>query len=116
MALDAKQPDGVSLYLAQAAMNDDWTGNRVQDRRKAQKALRLSSGREGKAVAAVVLAVAGNSAEACGWPAISQAFPGNIMVPINICSHDPCRCGAARRRAGQGFRRHSQGTCPGSAQ
>jgi tetratricopeptide (TPR) repeat protein len=79
--LHAKQPDSASLYLAQAAMNDAWAGNRNEARRQAQKALQLSSGREGEAVAAVALAVAGDSAEALRVANdLANRFPENTMV------------------------------------
>lgn len=81
MALDAKQPDSASLYLAQAALNDAWAGNRSQARRQAQKALQLSSGREGEAVAAVALAVASDSAEALRLANdLAKRFPQNTIV------------------------------------
>jgi tetratricopeptide (TPR) repeat protein len=81
MTLQAKQPDSASLYMAQAAMNDAWAGNRNEARREAQKALRLSSGREGEAIAAVALAVAGDSAEALRLANdLANRFPQNTMV------------------------------------
>ena len=81
MALNAKQPDSASLYLAQAAMNDAWAGNTSQARQQARKALRLSSGREGEAVAAVALAVAGDSVEALRLASdLANRFPENTMV------------------------------------
>jgi eukaryotic-like serine/threonine-protein kinase len=81
MAMDAKQPDSASLYLAQAAMNDAWAGNRRQARQQAQKALQISSGSEGEAIAAVALAVAGDSAEALRLANdLSRRFPENTMV------------------------------------
>jgi tetratricopeptide (TPR) repeat protein len=81
MTLHAKQPDSASLYLAQAAMNDAWAGNRNEARRQAQKALQLSSGREGEAVAAVALAVTGDSAEALRLANdLANRFPENTMV------------------------------------
>jgi hypothetical protein len=81
MALDAKQPDSASLYLAQAALNDAWAGNRTQARQQAQKALQLSSGREGEAVAAVAFAVASDSAEALRLANdLAKRFPENTMV------------------------------------
>ena len=81
MALDAKQPDTASLYLAQAAMNDAWAGNRTQARQQARRALQLSSGREGEAVAAVALAVAGDTAEALRLASdLARRFPENTMV------------------------------------
>jgi len=42
MTLHAKQPTAL-LFIAQAAMNDAWAGNRNEARRQAQKALQLSS-------------------------------------------------------------------------
>jgi tetratricopeptide (TPR) repeat protein len=81
MAMDAKQPDTASLYLAQAAMNDAWAGNRTHARQQARKAQQLSSGREGEAVAAVALAVAGDSAEALRLASdLTRRFPENTMV------------------------------------
>jgi tetratricopeptide (TPR) repeat protein len=81
MTLHAKQPDSASLYLAQSAMNDAWAGNRNEARRQAQKALQLSSGREGEAVAAVALAVTGDSAEALRLANdLANRFPENTMV------------------------------------
>jgi hypothetical protein len=81
MALADKQPDSAALYLAQAAMNDAWAGNRTQARQQAQKALQISSGREGEAVAAVALAVAGDSAEALRLASdLARRFPENTMV------------------------------------
>jgi tetratricopeptide (TPR) repeat protein len=81
MALGAKQPDSASLYLAQSAMNDAWAGNRSQARLQAQKALQLSSGSEGEAVATVALAVAGDSAEALHLANdLARRFPENTMV------------------------------------
>ena len=81
MAVDAKQPDSASLYLAQAAMNDAWAGNRRQARQQAQKALQISPGSEGEAIAAVALAVAGESAEALRWAKdLSRRFPENTIV------------------------------------
>jgi tetratricopeptide (TPR) repeat protein len=81
MAVDAKQPDTAALYQAQAALNDAWAGNRQQARQQAQKALQLSSGREEEAVAAVALAVAGDSAEALRLAAdLARRFPENTMV------------------------------------
>jgi tetratricopeptide (TPR) repeat protein len=81
MALADKQPDSAALYLAQAAMNDAWAGNRTQARQEAQKALQISSGREGEAVAAVALAVAGDSAEALRLASdLARRFPENTMV------------------------------------
>jgi tetratricopeptide (TPR) repeat protein len=81
MTLHAKQPDTASLYLAQAAMNDAWAGNRDEARRQAHKALQLSSGREGEAVAAVALAVTGDSAEASRLADdLANRFPENTMV------------------------------------
>jgi eukaryotic-like serine/threonine-protein kinase len=81
MALADKQPDTAALYQAQAAMNDAWAGNRSQARQQVQKALRISSGREGEAVAAVALAVAGDSAEAQRLAGdLSRRFPENTMV------------------------------------
>jgi tetratricopeptide (TPR) repeat protein len=81
MAMDAKQPDTASLYLAQAALNDAWAGNRTQARQQAQKALQLSSGREGEAVAAVAFAVASDSAEALHLANdLAKRFPENTMV------------------------------------
>jgi eukaryotic-like serine/threonine-protein kinase len=81
MTLEANQPDSASLYQAQAAINDAWAGNRALARKEAQKALQLSSGREGEAVAAVALAVAGDSAEALRLAAdLSRRFPENTMV------------------------------------
>jgi tetratricopeptide (TPR) repeat protein len=81
MALGAKQPDSASLYLAQSAMNDAWAGNRSQARLQAQKALQLSSGSEGEAVATVALAVAGDSAEALHLANdLARRFPENTIV------------------------------------
>jgi tetratricopeptide (TPR) repeat protein len=81
MTLLAKQPDSASLYMAQAAMNDAWAGNRNEARLEAQKALQLSSGREGEAVAAVALAVAGDSAEALRLANdLANRFPDNTMM------------------------------------
>jgi len=81
MAMDAKQPDSASLYLAQAAMNDAWAGNKRQARQQAQKSLQISSGSEGEAIAAVALAVAGESAEALRLANdLSRRFPENTMV------------------------------------
>jgi len=81
MTLHAKQPDSASLYLAQAAMNDAWAGNRNDARRQAHKALQLSSGREGEAVAAVALAVTGDSVEALRLADdLANRFPQNTMV------------------------------------
>jgi tetratricopeptide (TPR) repeat protein len=81
MTLHAKQPDSASLYMAQAAMNDAWAGNRSEARHQAQRALSLSSGREGEAVAAVALAVAGDSAEALRLANdLANRFPENTMV------------------------------------
>jgi tetratricopeptide (TPR) repeat protein len=81
MALEDKQPDSASLYLAQAAMDDAWAGNRSQARQQARKALHLSSGREGEALAAVALAVAGDSAEALRLASdLARRFPENTMV------------------------------------
>jgi tetratricopeptide (TPR) repeat protein len=81
MALADKQPDTASLYLAQAAMSDAWAGNRTQARQQARKALQISSGREGEAVAAVALAVAGDSAEALRLASdLARRFPENTMV------------------------------------
>jgi tetratricopeptide (TPR) repeat protein len=81
MALADKEPDSAALYLAQAAMNDAWAGNRTQARQQAQKALHISSGREGEAVAAVALAVAGDSAEALRLAGdLARRFPENTMV------------------------------------
>jgi tetratricopeptide (TPR) repeat protein len=81
IALDARQPDTASLYLAQAAMDDAWAGNRTQARQQARNALQLSSGREGEALAAVALAVAGDSAEALRLANdLARRFPENTMV------------------------------------
>lgn len=81
MTLQAKQPDTASLYMAQEAMNDAWAGNRSEARHEAQKALQLSSGREAEAVAAVALAVAGNSGEALRLADdLASRFPENTMV------------------------------------
>jgi eukaryotic-like serine/threonine-protein kinase len=81
MALEANQPDSASLYLAQAAIDDAWAGNRAQARKQAQKALQISSGREGEAVAAVALAIAGDSAEALRLAGdLTRRFPENTMV------------------------------------
>ena len=80
-ALTDKEPDSAALYLAQAAMNDAWAGNRAQARQQARKALQISSGREGEAVAAVALAVAGDSAEALRLASdLARRFPENTMV------------------------------------
>jgi tetratricopeptide (TPR) repeat protein len=81
IAMADKQPDTAALYLAQAAMNDAWAGNRSQARQEAQKALQISSGREGEAVAAVALAVAGDSAGALRLASdLARRFPENTMV------------------------------------
>jgi tetratricopeptide (TPR) repeat protein len=81
MAMDAKQPDSASLYLAQAALNDAWAGNRRQARQQAQKALQISSGSEGEAIAAIALALVGESAEALRLANdLSRRFPENTMV------------------------------------
>lgn len=64
MALLDDRRDGASLYMAQAALNDAWAGNESQATRQAHRALHLSSGTEGRAVAAVALALAGHSGEA----------------------------------------------------
>ena len=81
MTLEAKQPDTASLYMAQAAMNDAWAGNRHRSPAEAQKALKLSSGREGEAIAAVALAVTGDSAEALRLADdLANRFPQNTMV------------------------------------
>ncbi len=81
MTLHAGQPDSASLYMAQSAMNDAWAGNRKEARRQAQKALQLSTGREGEAVAAVALAVIGDSAEALRLANdLAYRFPQNTMV------------------------------------
>jgi hypothetical protein len=62
-------------------MNDAWAGNRSQARQQAQKALRISTGRDGEAVAAVALAVAGDSAEALRLASdLARRFPENTMV------------------------------------
>jgi tetratricopeptide (TPR) repeat protein len=81
MTLRAKQRDSASLYMAQEAMNDAWAGNRSEARHEAHKALQLSSEREAEAVAAVALAVAGNSAEALRLADdLASRFPQNTMV------------------------------------
>lgn len=81
MTLQARQPDSASLYLAQKAMNDAWAGNRKEARHEAQRALQLSSGREGEAVAAVALAVAGDSSEALRLANdLANRFPENTIV------------------------------------
>lgn len=81
MTLHARQPDSASLYMAQAAMNDAWAGNRKEARRQAHKALQLSSGPQGKAVAAVALAVAGDSVEALRLANdLANSFPKNTIV------------------------------------
>ncbi len=81
MALEAKQPDSASLYLAQAALNDAWAGNRSLARQQAQKALQLSSGREGEAIAGVAFALAGDSAEALRVANdLAKRFSENTMV------------------------------------
>jgi eukaryotic-like serine/threonine-protein kinase len=81
MALADKQPDTAALYQAQAAMNDAWAGNRAQARQQALKALRISSGREGEAIAAVALAVAGSSADALRLAGdLTKRFPESTMV------------------------------------
>jgi tetratricopeptide (TPR) repeat protein len=81
MTLQAKQPDSASLYLAQEAMNDAWAGNRNEARHEAKRALQLSSGREGEALAAVALAVAGDSSEALRLANdLANRFPENTMV------------------------------------
>jgi tetratricopeptide (TPR) repeat protein len=81
MTLRAKQRDSASLYMAQEAMNDAWAGNRSEARHEAHKALQLSSEREAEAVAAVALAVAGNSAEALRLADdLASRFPLNTMV------------------------------------
>jgi len=81
MTLRAKQPDSASLYLAQAAMNDAWAGNRNEARHEAQRALQISSGREGEAVAAVALAITGDSPEALRLANdLADRFPENTMV------------------------------------
>jgi eukaryotic-like serine/threonine-protein kinase len=81
IALEDKQPDSAALYLAQAAMDDAWVGNRTQARQQARKALHLSSGHGGEALAAVALAVAGNSAEALRLADdLVKRFPENTMV------------------------------------
>jgi hypothetical protein len=64
--------------MAQAAMNDVWAGNRIEGRQKAKRALKLSSGREGEAIAAVALAVAGDTAEALRLADdLANRFPQN---------------------------------------
>jgi eukaryotic-like serine/threonine-protein kinase len=81
MTLQARQLDSASLYLAQEAMNDAWAGNRKEARREAQRALKLSSGREGEALAAVALAVAGDSSEALRLANdLANRFPENTIV------------------------------------
>jgi len=81
MTLQARQPDSASLYLAQEAMNDAWAGNRKEARHEAQRALQLSSGREGEALAAMALAVAGDSPEARRLANdLANRFPENTMV------------------------------------
>jgi tetratricopeptide (TPR) repeat protein len=62
-------------------MNDAWAGNRKEARREALRALKLSSGREGEALAAVALAVAGDSSEALRLANdLANRFPENTMV------------------------------------
>ena len=81
MTLHAKQPDSASLYMAQSAMNDAWAGNRKEARHEAQRALQISSGQEGEAVAAVALAVTGASPEALRIANdLVNRFPENTVV------------------------------------
>ena len=81
LALSAGQPNSASLYLAQAAVNDALAGNRTQARKQAQRALKLSSGREGEAAAAVALALSGDASKAryLANDLVSR-FPENTMV------------------------------------
>ena len=80
-ALNAGQPAIASLYLAQAAVNDAWAGNRIQARKRAQAALALSSGSEGEAVAAIALALAGDASKAQHLASdLASRFPENTIV------------------------------------
>jgi len=81
VTLHANQTDSASLYLAQAAMNNAWAGNRREAQQQARKSLQLSSAREGEAVAAVALATTGDSAEALRLANdLAKRFPEDTMV------------------------------------
>ena len=60
-AQHATQSDSAAVYMAGAAMNEAWMGDRALAKRQAEQAMHLSSGRDAEAIAAVALAVAGDS-------------------------------------------------------
>lgn len=81
MSLHSGQRDTAALYLAQQALNEAWMGSRAQAREDAQRALRLSASRDASAVAAVALALAGDSATALHLAAnLARRFPSNTIV------------------------------------
>lgn len=81
MALEDEQADRAALYQAQAALNDAWVGNRNPARQQAQLALQLSTDRQSVAVAAVALALAGDSAAALRLADdLLRRFPENTVI------------------------------------
>jgi len=81
MAMDAKQPDHRVSLFGPGGLERCLGRKPDPSRQQAQKALQLSSGREGEAVAAVAFAVASDSAEALHLANdLAKRFPENTMV------------------------------------
>ena len=85
MAQHAAQTDSASVYMAQAAMNEAWAGNLALAKRKANEALHLSNGRDEEAIAAVALAVAGDSAGALHLADdLAKRYPEDTIVRFHF--------------------------------
>ncbi len=85
MAQHTAQKDSASVYMAQAAMNEAWTGNLALAKRKANESLRLSNGRDEEAIAAVALAVAGDSARALHLADdLAKRYPEDTIVRFHF--------------------------------
>jgi eukaryotic-like serine/threonine-protein kinase len=81
LAQQAGQPDSAAVYMAAAALNDAWAGNTAAAQNEAEKALEISSSRDGEAIAAVALAMTGNKDKALHLADdLSRRFPEDTLV------------------------------------
>ncbi len=79
------QTDSASVYKAQAAMNEAWAGNQDLAQRQADEAMQLSHDRGAEAIAAVALAVAGDSAHALHLAHdLAKRFPEDTLVRVRF--------------------------------
>jgi len=85
MTLHAKQPDSASLYLAQAAMNDAWAGNRNEARGRLKRLCSFHRDAKEKPSQPWPWRLQATRPRPCAWPTTSPiAFRKTPWCAINM--------------------------------